>query len=175
MADTSEVELLDEDECWRLLAGQRLGRLAIIHIDGAPDIFPVNFITHERAILLRTANDAKLRHLSQHPDVAFEVDGEDGPVHWSVVVRGRARRVTDTRVIDASAIGELVSASPTAKEFALMISANAVSGRRFAKGAGAARPVKPAAPLLDESTSPVPKAPHPGPPVRIPHRPPGTD
>ena len=68
---TVKVERLPTSECWTLLQEARLGRLAVIHADGAPDVFPVNFMTHEGSLFVRTARDAKLLHIAQHPLVAF--------------------------------------------------------------------------------------------------------
>ena len=135
---TPQVERLETSECWTLLQEARLGRLAVIHADGAPDVFPVNFTTHEGSLFVRTARDAKLLHIAQHPLVAFEVDGETADSHWSVVVRGTAARVTSDAELRRSGVRELESWSPTAKFFAIKITANTVTGRRFPKHSGRA-------------------------------------
>ena len=93
-ARASGIEKLETAECWRLLETTSFGRLAVINADGTPDIFPVNFVPHEGSLYVRTARDAKLLHIAQHPAVAFEVDDHDEHVRWSVVVRGDAERVT---------------------------------------------------------------------------------
>jgi nitroimidazol reductase NimA-like FMN-containing flavoprotein (pyridoxamine 5'-phosphate oxidase superfamily) len=130
------VERLETSECWTLLQEARLGRLAVIHADGAPDVFPVNFTTYEGSLFVRTARDAKLLHIAQHPLVAFEVDGETTDSHWSVVVRGTAARVTSDDELRRSGVRELKSWSPTQKLFAIKITANTVTGRRFPKHSG---------------------------------------
>jgi len=113
------------------------GRRRIV-ADGAPDVFPVNFMTHEGSLFVRTARDAKLLHIAQHPLVAFEVDGETADSRWSVVVRGSAARVTSDAEIRRSGVRELSSWSPTTKLFAIKITANTVTGRRFPKQPGRA-------------------------------------
>jgi nitroimidazol reductase NimA-like FMN-containing flavoprotein (pyridoxamine 5'-phosphate oxidase superfamily) len=134
-ARTPEVERLSTAECWEYLQQAEFGRLAVIHVDGAPDIFPVNHLAHEGSLFVRTARDAKLMHIAHHPLVAYEVDGMTEDVRWSVVVRGRADRVVRDDEIRDSGIRELVSASPTAKLFAMKITASTVTGRRFSRAA----------------------------------------
>ena len=53
------MEILSESQCWDLLDEEVVGRLAVAP-GGRPDIFPVNFITHDGAILFRTAEGSKL-------------------------------------------------------------------------------------------------------------------
>ena len=47
------LEILQPAECWRLLAGQELGRVAVL-VDGAPEIYPVNHIVDSETIVFRT-------------------------------------------------------------------------------------------------------------------------
>jgi len=131
-----QVERLSTAECWALLQEAQLGRLAVVNVDGTPDIFPVNYIPHEGSLFIRTARDAKLAHIAHQPAVAFEVDGETEDSHWSVVVRGDAQRVTRDDVIRTSGVRGLASWSPTAKHFVIRVTAHAVTGRRFGKGGG---------------------------------------
>ncbi|MFK4834969.1 pyridoxamine 5'-phosphate oxidase family protein [Microbacterium sp. ZW T2_14] len=139
----AQVERLPTSECWTLLQEARLGRLAVIHADGAPDVFPVNFTSYEGSLFVRTARDAKLLHIAQHPLVAFEVDGDTADSLWSVVVRGRAARVTSDDELRRSGVRELESWSPTRKLFAIKITASTVTGRRFPKRSGRADPLIP--------------------------------
>ena len=83
---------LDEDECWRLLQQQSVGRLAVA-ITNHPDIFPVNYKVHERTIVIRTAEGQKLAAAVLGTAVAFEVDTLDGSnrTGWSIVVKGQAK------------------------------------------------------------------------------------
>jgi hypothetical protein len=131
-----QVERLSTAECWALLQETQLGRLAVVNVDGTPDIFPVNYIPHEGSLFIRTARDAKLAHIAHHPAVAFEVDGETDASHWSVVVRGEAERVTRDDVIRKSGVRGLASWSPTAKHFVIKVAAHTVTGRRFGKDGG---------------------------------------
>ncbi|GAA5084107.1 hypothetical protein GCM10025760_01500 [Microbacterium yannicii] len=173
---TAQVERLATSECWSLLQEARLGRLAVIHADGAPDVFPVNFTTYEGSLFVRTARDAKLLHIAQHPLVAFEVDGETDDSLWSVVVRGGAARVTSDDEIRRSGVRELESWSPTPKFFAIRITASTVTGRRFPKHSGRADPLIPFEGSVRADAPPEPPRPSRGEsPQPIPHRGPRPD
>lgn len=85
------LEVLGEQECWRLLSLSEIGRVAVVGPDG-PDIFPVNIAVDGRTVVFRTDPGSKLAAITRHPLVALEVDGLDLDARrgWSVVVRGRA-------------------------------------------------------------------------------------
>jgi len=76
-------------ECWALLRSAAYGRLAVA-IDNHPDIFPVNHLVDGSTIVFRSAAGTKLAAAVLGRAVAFEVDGHDDEVAWSVVVKGRA-------------------------------------------------------------------------------------
>ncbi|GAA4344930.1 pyridoxamine 5'-phosphate oxidase family protein [Microbacterium rhizosphaerae] len=127
------VEELDAEECWRLLTLGKVGRLAVVGHDGHPDLMPLNYLAHDGSLYFRTAPGGKLQSIEAHPEVAFEIDGQDARRRWSVVVRGSARRLTDPAEIDASGIAHLMSWSPTTKQEFVRVDPSTVSGRRFAK------------------------------------------
>ncbi len=66
-----------------------------------------------------------------HPEVAFEVDGEDAGEFWSVVVVGTTeiRAENDPALNDA--LRDLVSQHPSPKHMVISIRSNRISGRRF--------------------------------------------
>lgn len=136
MATGSTVERLTTAECWGLLQATQLGRLAVVHSGGGPDVFPVNYVAHEGALYIRTARDKKLAHIAQHPSVAFEIDGDTDSTYWSVVVRGSAERLTDDEELSASGVRSLTTSSPTLKLFVIKVTAHTATGRRFLKGSG---------------------------------------
>lgn len=88
------LELLDEDECWRLVEKGELGRVGI-SVSALPAIFPVNYTTEDGAVLFRTSPGTKLAAAARGEVVAFEVDDYDSArrTGWSVLVVGRARVV----------------------------------------------------------------------------------
>ena len=134
------VERLGTAECWRLLERSSLGRLAVEGPGGVPDVFPVNFTVHSVSIYLRSAPGSKLMDIAARPAVAFEIDGEDPRFHWSVVIKGSARRLDSDAEIHESGVDALVSASPTSKFDFIGITPSSVTGRRFRKDAERERP-----------------------------------
>lgn len=126
------VRILDEDECWRLLGESGLGRFAVRAVTGV-DVFPVNYLVHDRALYVRSAPGSKLIDLTREPSVAFEVDGERGRHVWSVVVHGAARRLGTDQEILESGITSLETWYPSDKYNYVRISPEAITGRSFAK------------------------------------------
>jgi nitroimidazol reductase NimA-like FMN-containing flavoprotein (pyridoxamine 5'-phosphate oxidase superfamily) len=87
---------LGREECLTLLASRSVGRLAYVARAGVPDIVPVNYRVHEGDVLIRSGAGPKLQAAERGDVVAFEVDDIDDDAHagWSVVVVGRARRLS---------------------------------------------------------------------------------
>ncbi len=133
-----EFSAIGEDECFGLLAGQCLGRLAVIR-DGRPEIFPVNYALDGKTVIIRTAAGAKLDYGS-FSHVAFEVEQIDLETRqgWVVELKGFAQEITDGA--DAwSAHARALAPDPWVQgphEHFLAISHAQVSGRRLASGAG---------------------------------------
>src|SRR4028118_1332365 len=55
----SGVEVLGPSDCWAMLRTVDVGRLAVV-VDGAPDIFPVNFVVDHGTVVFRPAPGTKL-------------------------------------------------------------------------------------------------------------------
>jgi uncharacterized protein len=126
------VRILDDEECWRLLAATKLGRFAVKIADGV-DVFPINYLTHDRELFFRSAPGSKLVDLTREPRVAFEIDGEHARHVWSVVVHGTAHRLASDHEIEESGIQLLETAHPSEKYNYVRIRPESVSGRSFAK------------------------------------------
>ena len=148
------IEELSEDVCWELLDAATLGRLAVAADDGV-DIFPVNYLVNDRVIFFRSAPGSKLVDITEHPSVAFEVEGTHRRVRWSVVVKGKAQRLGEDTDIEESGVLGLRSVSPTEKWNYVRILPTAVTGRRFT---GQGRSVKELAKALFGSLAASPKA-----------------
>jgi len=87
------LEIIDPDECRRLLATEDVGRLAIV--DGStPLVFPVNYALDGDAVVFRTVPGTKLA-LGPRGAVSFEVDAIDRTARtgWSVLVVGHLEEV----------------------------------------------------------------------------------
>jgi hypothetical protein len=121
---------LSESECWRLLRAADYGRLAVA-INNHPDVFPVNHLVDGNTLVFRSAAGTKLAAAVLGRAVAFEVDGHDAGVAWSVVVKGQARLVER---LDEYLDAELLPIRPWfagPKPNIVRIDTEEVSGRRF--------------------------------------------
>jgi nitroimidazol reductase NimA-like FMN-containing flavoprotein (pyridoxamine 5'-phosphate oxidase superfamily) len=67
----SGVEVIDSDECRRLLADDQVGRVAVV-IGATPMILPVNYALDGDDIVMRTMPGSRLDVGQGH--AAFEVD-----------------------------------------------------------------------------------------------------
>ena len=132
-ADGNPVLELDDEQSWRLLEATRHGRL-VVSVAGEPDIFPVNYISADRKIYLRTAPGNKLAQLTINDMVLFEADGILPDEAWSVVLRGRARVLSNSAELAAVEELGLKSWVPTLKDFFVEIEPVSVSGRHFQLG-----------------------------------------
>jgi nitroimidazol reductase NimA-like FMN-containing flavoprotein (pyridoxamine 5'-phosphate oxidase superfamily) len=124
-------------EAWQLLRGSVVGRLAVIS-EGAPEIFPVNFVVDHGTVVIRTAGGTK-HEAARKRRVAFEVDGYDLATSeaWSVMLKGRALEVYD--VDEAIEIMEmpLIPWAEGSKPHLLRLTPDSVTGRRFVVRGGA--------------------------------------
>jgi uncharacterized protein len=127
---TAAVDELSPADCWALLRGAALGRLAM-SVEQFVDILPVNYFVHDNAILFRSAPGSKMVNIALNPTVAFEVDGLDTRWHWSVVIHGTAERLGFDDDIIESGVMDLVSWSPTAKHQYVRITPSDITGRRI--------------------------------------------
>jgi nitroimidazol reductase NimA-like FMN-containing flavoprotein (pyridoxamine 5'-phosphate oxidase superfamily) len=129
--DRNGLEVLDDGECRRLLAGQSFGRLAVT--SGAlPVILPVNFLLDDDRILIRTGAGTKLDAAMRDAVVAFEVDHAEPFSHggWSVCVTGVARQIRDDAELARIGAMPLPHWAPNGVGHVMEISINLVSGRR---------------------------------------------
>jgi len=132
-ADGQPVLELNDEQSWRLLEGTRHGRL-VVSVAGEPDIFPVNYVTADRKIYLRTAPGNKLAQLTINSAVLFEADGILPDEAWSVVLRGTARVLSSSSELEAVEALGLKTWVPTLKDFYVEIDPTSVSGRHFQFG-----------------------------------------
>jgi uncharacterized protein len=87
---------LTKAECFELLAGEHLGRVAVAD-DRGPVVFPVNFVLDRYTVVFRTEEGTKLHAAIRGSRVCFEADRTDQAARtgWSVIVRGEITEVTD--------------------------------------------------------------------------------
>jgi nitroimidazol reductase NimA-like FMN-containing flavoprotein (pyridoxamine 5'-phosphate oxidase superfamily) len=124
---------LTRDECFRLLAGQHLGRLALVD-DHGPIALPINYVVDQQTVLFRTDEGTKLDVAIRSTRVAFEVDGvnEATRTGWSVLVRGEATEVTDQAELARVRALPLYPWAPGAKGHYIRILPALLTGRRIA-------------------------------------------
>ncbi len=127
------LEILDWNECLRLVAGEEIGRLGVI--DGYhPTIFPVNFALDGERVVFRTDIGTKTRSLGQ--DVCFEVDNFDRETKtgWSVVIKGQldeAMEFDRPELVDRIRSLAIAPWAGGAKEHWMWIRPVSVTGRRI--------------------------------------------
>ena len=98
--DPNGLEILDRDECMRLLRSQVLGRIGVT-VDAHPVVLPVNYHLFDGQLVIQTGQGTRLAAGTDRTVVAFEVDDVDGRGHgWSVALTGIALEITDTDMID---------------------------------------------------------------------------
>lgn len=126
------MEILDDDASWELLEGQVVGRMGVA-VAGEVDIFPLNYLVHERTIVFKTAQGSKLAALAANARVTFEIDGyspESGDA-WSVVVKGVAQALQRLSEIYSAEDLPLFPWNASPKEYFVRITPRTVAGRRF--------------------------------------------
>ena len=131
-ADTIS-QSLDRDACLALLAGDVVGRLAVIAGD-RPAIFPVNYLLDGADIVFRTNPGTKF-DAGQRAPVCFEIDMFDrvSRAGWSVVVTGRLEEVTpyDPPAWRRISLLPLDPWGPTTRARWMRLRSDWISGRRL--------------------------------------------
>jgi uncharacterized protein len=119
-------------ECLSLMATRPVGRLAFTR-SALPDIIPVNFVLHERTVLIRLDEDSSVARAVQDAVVAFEVDDLDVEDRsgWSVTVIGPARRWSGAGTGASGEVAGLRSWAAGARNLVMAIGTERVSGRRL--------------------------------------------
>lgn len=134
MPPTTSMQVLDVDECLRLLDRHptRLGRVGFCTIDAGVVILPVNYRVWRGSVVFCTNPGSKLWAARDGARLAVEVDDvdvawQDG---WSVLVKGVGREVVDPDELDGiRALGLSAWAGATAHVVEVM--PTAISGRRI--------------------------------------------
>jgi uncharacterized protein len=129
--DRNGLEVLDREECLRLLASTTLGRIGFT--SGAlPSVLPVYFHLDQDRILVHTARGSRLDGALKDAVVAFEADELDPSDQsgWSVAVTGVATELDDPSVLGERGRDGIHVWAPPGHEAVLAISIELVSGRR---------------------------------------------
>jgi uncharacterized protein len=131
--DDQGLVVLDEGECFGLLAGGWFGRVGLC-VDGVPAVLPVNYHFADGTIWYRTGQGVKLDAARRGETVAFEVDGVDRVYEegWSVLAVG------PSSVVVSPDEEQLLSVpirpwAPGRRDFLVRIDVDFVSGRRISR------------------------------------------
>lgn len=129
--DRDGLEVLDRCECFRLLKGAGLGRIAVTS-GSLPLVFPLSYVVDGDTIVVETGRDNPLESATAGAVVGFEVDNlhEHGHCGWTVMVTGVADEVRERREIDhlRPLLGRPDGGDPDDRF--VRISSEIVSGRR---------------------------------------------
>lgn len=129
--DNPVVHMTDE-QAFEYLGAQKVGRLALTAA-GVIDIYPVTYVVDNRSLVFITSPGTKLLELTVNDHVAFEIDGFDDEIAWSVVLHGTAERLEAMADIEAAEALPLIALIPTPKTRFVRIHPTAVSGRIFSR------------------------------------------
>lgn len=138
MSDTDRrIRTLSNEECYRLLETQRIGRLGVI-VEHYPLILPVNYAMDRQTIVLRFTEGTKFV-AANHANVTFEIDQIDQAARrgWSVLVQGLAEEVTDRHreeVIERTLASGVEPWAPIEHGHWMRLIPHAISGRRVEPG-----------------------------------------
>jgi uncharacterized protein len=137
----AEFIRLGRAESIRLLAGAPVGRV-IFTVNALPAVRLMNFALADGLIVLRTAADTAVARKVIDAIVAFEVDDLDAATSsgWSVVVTGRATRVTDPELIARYRKIPLTPWAPGERDQFVVITTEVVEGRRVSRAAESTHP-----------------------------------
>ena len=126
------IEELTRSECFELLAGGHLGRVAVTD-DHGPVAFPVSFVLDRHTVVFRTEPGTKLHAAGRGSLACFEADGTDvsGHAAWSVIVRGEITEVTDPVELARLRALPLPVRVPGARDHYVRILPAVLTGRRF--------------------------------------------
>jgi nitroimidazol reductase NimA-like FMN-containing flavoprotein (pyridoxamine 5'-phosphate oxidase superfamily) len=123
------IEELTRSECFGLLAGASLGRVAVVD-DRGPVVFPVSFVLDRHTVVFRTEPGTKLHAARLGSLVCFEADAA-GRAGWSVIVRGEITEVTDpAELVRLRALPLRVQAPGTRDHYVRILPA-VLTGRRI--------------------------------------------
>lgn len=129
MTTDDPVRELGPEECWGLLERHEFARLAYRLVDEV-HIVPLNYVVDAGTLLIRTGSGNKLLAAALSSEVALEIDWHDGLTAWSVVARGRLRRLEERERhrLDGHARQPWLD---TPKDDVVELVPSVVTGRRF--------------------------------------------
>ncbi|MDQ1443099.1 MAG: hypothetical protein QOG97_3327, partial [Acidimicrobiaceae bacterium] len=100
------LEILDEEECFALVRGVQIGRVAVCQ-SGIAAVLPIAFLLIGRDVFFFTGRGTKWEAALGQQTITFEVDEFDVDTKsgWSVMVIGRAVVASPIATARAEALG----------------------------------------------------------------------
>jgi nitroimidazol reductase NimA-like FMN-containing flavoprotein (pyridoxamine 5'-phosphate oxidase superfamily) len=132
VATGSKLDVLSRKECWALVKGTDLGRLAF-ETDGWPLVLPVNYLVDGDDIVIRSDPGRKLAAARQQVQAALQIDSIDR-LHrsgWSVLVFGIATAVDDPAEVERLDQLHLRSWAASARASWIRLLPVEITGRRL--------------------------------------------
>ena len=130
--DRNGLEVLSPEECLRLLAASRVGRV-VVNDRALPAAFPVNFAVLDDDVVFLTTAGSKLEAAEEEEVMAFEADEIEPALRsgWSVLVQGLASVITDPDELRRARLLALESWTPGGQGQYVRITSELISGRRI--------------------------------------------
>jgi uncharacterized protein len=95
-----DIDEMGQKEIQGFLQKVGYGHLGFIH-DGKPCVMPMHYHLQDTEIYLFTTEGMKTHDIDANPEICLQVEEIHDPLHWrSVIVSGRAERLTEQRDID---------------------------------------------------------------------------
>ncbi len=124
------IEILDREECLRLLSSVPFGRLVYL-VSDRPAVQPVNFVIRHSTIVVRTASESKLAAATSQSIVAVQADQIDVSTRagWSVTAVGRCAEVGDpVEIAELTLTGPAAWGRPGSDRF-IVVTIEQITGR----------------------------------------------
>jgi nitroimidazol reductase NimA-like FMN-containing flavoprotein (pyridoxamine 5'-phosphate oxidase superfamily) len=128
------LELLDDDECLRLLENEPIGRLAL-SMNALPVVLPVNFVVVDHTIVFASDFGLKVRAAQEETVACLEVDGFDTWTHtgWSVLATGILHEIIDFDRLEEARALPLSPWAARSPHHYLELPIKLLSGRRIVR------------------------------------------
>lgn len=133
LLDSFGVEILNPEECLRLLEEASIGRIAYVEA-GDVVILPINVGMWGRSVVFRTAPGSKLEAAVMGKPSSVEIDGfdEETRTGWSVLVKGSIDTITDAQdVAHLDKSGPRPWSRPDLRHNWVRLLPNEITGRRI--------------------------------------------
>ncbi|TDU83807.1 nitroimidazol reductase NimA-like FMN-containing flavoprotein (pyridoxamine 5'-phosphate oxidase superfamily) [Kribbella voronezhensis] len=130
--DHTGLQILDDDECLKLLSSVPVGRL-VFTLGGLPAVRLVNFYVDERTVIFATADGDKYRAAQRGDVVAFEVDTVDPDRHlgWTVTATGHLSVVDPEEVAVLERTRPIRAWAPNRDRHLIRLAIEVLEGRRL--------------------------------------------